>query len=357
MLPVVVLAVLITLVAIASGVVVWLILSGLLDPETATIGASIVLIASSLMLSSIVLRAKARRAEREERTVRRSQLIREREPLRYDLDDEPAASDEPDLVHPMPSPPPASETVEPSTLAVDETALWLEPVVLMPSNETVGWRALPGDRSAAIPSPASLDGETRARAELRVVESALPMTRRLDEPLLCPVSQELLSDGDAALELRRMVDADPAQATRLVLVADLDTLDSLAGGRLDDLIETGMGLAITGVDLTSLERSTIASLVRRGASLVLLPAGTLDIATAARPVRWLAEAGIEPVAIDVPDENAMLRIADLSIVRFAGPAFGAPRRARERVGEEEPRADDASERATMPRQASPFAEG
>ena len=331
MLPLVLLAVVIALVAMAGGTVVWLVLSGILAPEIAAIGSSIVLIGSSLALATLILRLRARRAERELHTVRRSQSIREREPLRYDLD-ETADLDSggPDLVHPMPAAPvPPRE--EPSTaFAVGDTALWLEAVVLMPSNETVAWRALPGDRDAARESAEALPPEARAGAELRVIEAVLSVGPQLREPILCAVSPALLGDRDAAMELRRMAEAEPALATRLIIVANPSELDELAGGRLDDLVDEGMGLAVERLDLAAMDRASVGRLAERGAGMVLVRAGTLDPATAARPLRWLMEAGIEPVAIDVTDEDAMLRIADLGIVRFAGPAFGSPRRARDR---------------------------
>ena len=331
MLSLVLLAVVIALVAATGGTVVWLVLSGLLAPEIAAIGSTVVLLGSSLALAMLLLRARARRAERELRTVRRNQSIREREPLRYDLRGGAAGDDEPDLVHPMPAPP-AAEPTEPLSdeFAVGDTALWLEPVVLMPNNETVAWRALPGDGTGARPNLAALSDDARAGAELRVIEAALPMAARLDEPLLCGVSGAILSDRDAAMELRRMVDAEPARATRLILVTDPSALDELAGGRLDDLVDEGLGFAVESIDLSSLERSGAAALAERGATLALVRAADLDAAIASRPLRWLMEAGVEPVAVEVPDEDAMLRAADLGLVRFAGPAFGEPRRARER---------------------------
>ena len=338
MLPLIALVLVVALVALAGGGVVWMVLAGVIAPEVAAGGSSIVLIGSFVALGMLVVRIKARRTERDIHTIRRSQAVRERQPLRYELSEEPrdGPSEEPPLVRSLPPvapPPAASRERDASSTAATEApddaalALWLEPIVAMPRNETDAWRAMAGDGERPIPTDA-LPPVERARVQLWTIRAAMRLVGTLDGPILCRIDGALLGDRDAGMELRRIMGDEPAAATRIVLVADLDALDVLASGRLDDLIDEGVGLALDAPDLDGLDRAGATRAAERGAGMALLPDDMLDRAMAPRPVRLLREAGIEPVGVDVPDEDAMLALADLGIMRFAGTAFGAPRRAR-----------------------------
>ena len=339
MLPLIILAAGILLAASLGAGVVWSVLSGLLAPEVAATGSSLVLLASSVALASLLLRLRRRHRARAERTVRRSQSVRDREPLRYDLEPTPSPDDAAadTLVHPLPAgrdaggpiplDPADAERLD-RALVADALTLWLEPVVAMPLNETVAWLAHPGDGEAAVTGPADLREGSRSSLELGLAALVIARAARLDGPVLSPIGAAVLGDRDAALELRRMVDADPAGATHMTVVARPEALDVLAAGRLDDLLDEGVGLAVDGVDLATLDRSAAAALAARGAGMALFAARELDPATHSRALRWLMEAGIEPVALGVVDEEEMLRLADANVTRFAGPAFARPRRAR-----------------------------
>ena len=329
MFPLAILAVLVALVALTGGGVVWMVLAGIIAPELATGGSAVVLTGSVTALAVLVARARTRRTERDIHTIRRSQAVRERQPLRYGLEAE--ADDEPALVRSgpgVPAPAPANERGARADAPVDaDLSLWLEPVVAMPLNETMAWRAMAGDGERPLDDAALADTD-RARVQLWTIRAAMRLVGKLDEPLLCRADGAILGDREAALTLRRAVEDEPAAATRIVLVADPAALDVLSAGRLDDLVDEGVGLALDAPDLDGLDRGAVMALAERGAGLAVLRAAALDAAMAGRPVRLLREAGIEPVATEVADESTMLRLADMGIERFAGAAFGPPKRAR-----------------------------
>lgn len=355
MLPLAFLVTVVVLVALAGGMVVWMVLAGAIAPEVAAGGSAVVMACSFVALGLLFARMRARRTERDIHTIRRSQSVRERQPLRYALDETPDAG--PDLVRPLPEaqPPEAAppEPAAPSERRLDERTLaaWLEPVVAMPLNETDAWRVSPGDGTALLRA-AALPAADRVEAELWTVGAAMRLAPRLDAPVMCELGADLLGDRDAALELRRLIEAEPSLAASVIAVCDLASLDVLGDGRLDDLVEAGVGLALAVSDLPAIDRAEAAQAAERGARYALVAANDLDGPMAARSVRALREAGVETIGVGVPDEDAMLRLADLGIMRFTGPAFGEPRRARA-VGEPEPgptlpRAEPIDEPETLP---------
>ena len=329
MLPLALLITVVTLVALGGGAVVWMVLGGVIAPGLATGGALVVLLGSCVALGSLLARARARRTERDIHTIRRSQSIRERQPLRYRIDDEPEHDAEPALIRPLPTAglEAGSPSPDETGTTIDEArlALWLEPIVAMPRNETDAWLAVPGDGERAMDL---LDARGHdAVTQLWTIRAAMRLVGKLDHPIIVRVGTALLDDRTKVMELRSLVEGDPASATRLVLAVGSAPLDVLAAGRLEDLVDEGVGLALLDPELQDLDRAFASDAAERGVGSALLAAQTLDGPMAGRPVRFLAEAGVETIAFDVPDEDTMLRLADLGIARFAGPAFGRPRRA------------------------------
>ena len=347
-------------IALAGAGVVWLLVAQILPPLVATLGALGVIAACVVALALLTARGRVRRLQRELRTVRRSEAIREREPVRFPRTEE----DEDGLVHALaPGLAPddgAKAEARPDADALDAAVIravetralqvFLEPVVVMPANETIAYRARCGLPATLAPEgvdasrPIALDAlgrEARGLAELGLARAARPLAEGPLEglPVHCEASEALLGERERMRALVRVIEESDAPLGFRVATP---TLDALAGGRLDDLVDAGATLIETAYRPGAIERSEAAELARRGIGHCAFDAreAAADPA-AATAVRRLGEAGIVPLAENLSDENALIDCADLGIARFSGPLFGEPRRVREGVADPDTDADTA----------------
>ena len=171
MLPIL-LVLLIVSIALAGAGVIWLVASQALSPLVATVGSGVVIVFCLGLLLLLFARGRVRRLERELRTVRRSEGIRQRAPLRFGTEDGAAGghSNAP-LVHGLSSdrPPSAQDglgagrgsgasakasgdqnLLDEAVMAMlrgGDPLLLAEPIVSMTRNTTLGYRLAAGWRA------------------------------------------------------------------------------------------------------------------------------------------------------------------------------------------------------------------
>ena len=344
-------------ILLGGATVIWLIVANVVSPLTATIGSLVVIAACVVALALLFARQRVRRLQRELRTIRRSQAVREREPVTYGEDDEEDAV----LVHSLGQPevpgerPGAAGLAETGgdlddavlrACAEDGLAVFLEPLVAMPANEVVAYRARAGLAPSHAPEGVNADSPldagmlgagARAALDLALLRAAIPIAERaLDGlPVHVEASAALLESRDQLRQAVRLVEG--TEATIGFRVATR-TLDALSGGRLEDLTDAEAPLVETGLVPGDIDRPEASELSYRGIAFFAFPAdGPAEDPRAGRGLRHLAEAGIVAVAEGLADERTLIDCADLGIAHFAGPLLGDPRRVRDDVVPDEAR--------------------
>ena len=382
MLPILLLGLSIALIAAAGTGTIWMILTDVLPPSVAVIGAVAVIACCAMGLTLLAARQRMRRLEGELHAVRRSRSLREREPIRYP-DEEAEAAGLPPLAAASDAgaradgearaPGDGGEEADGSARAEDARslavraalgeappALFLEPVVAMPENDVIAYRARPGlpgvddghagsgppngtDADGLAPfDPAGLGDGLRARVDLATVRGAIALAASgLDARLECDASAALLSDRLRLREVLRAVEEmetlEGRNATIAFRVRTAD-LDAVAGGRLEDLTEAGATLIEAGADPADLDRADIAELAARGIGALAFSASSLapgegtaesgPDARTVRGIRLLLEHGIVPIAADLTEETRMVALAELGVSQFSGPLVAPVRRVR-----------------------------
>lgn len=399
MLPIL-LVLLIVLIALVGAGVIWLVASEALSPLVATIGSGVVIVFCLAMLLLLFARGRVRRLERELRTVRRSEGLRERTPIRFD-DDEAEAASEPPLVHALDterrpdterraaqlrerddgtSASPARDTAlldeaVDAMLRQGDPLLLAEPTVSMPRNETLGYRLLAGWRDApgiageakGAPVPtARLGTDALARLTVALVRCALRLDRaklganafvEVDLPAAVldhrdgvrEIARDLERAGEGTEDRETPEDAAanfslPSLPIPLGFRVRTASLDPLAGGRLEDLTDAGAWLVETGLALGALDESLVDELKRRGVRALGVDgkAASEDV-HAARGLLTLRDAGIMVRGEGIKDETVLMDGAELGLEHLSGPLIGAPRPLRDDLLRDEPPRDEPSD--------------
>ena len=340
------LALLIAAIVLLGAGTVLLVVLEVLDPLLVTIVSSAITVLGAIALTTLLLRRRRERERREIHTIRRSQMQRDRQPERYgdlssvaeagpgdaqraslrrDLDDGVGAGE-------GAAPIPDASTIE-TALDAGLLTLMFEPVVEMPRNAAVAFRARPALPGADDPMPsqtsATLPAETRVKLELWAMGTALEAAEEdLRLPVQCDVSRTLLGSAEDGIGLRAILEDFPPELLML-RVPDAE-LDALEAGRLADAVEAGASAMIVDPNLSSYEPSDAASLAERGVGGVALRAQDgAELTGLARGLDLLAKSGATLQADGVSTPERAADLATLGFTLFTGAPFGEPRHLRD----------------------------
>ena len=348
MLSLALLALLIGAIALLGGGTMLLVASGALDPVLVTIVSLVITAVGAGALATILVRNQRQRVKRELHTIRRTQMMRERQPERYgqlmdtpegsedpemqpereqlrrDLDTEPALRRDRDL--------PSAETVE-TALDAGLLVLMVEPVVEMPGNRAVAFRArpaLPGaDEPLAVAAVEVLPASARTKLELWTMGVALEAAEeKLRLPVQCDVSRDLLGSAEEGIGLHAILEDFPPEL--LWLRAPGVELDALEAGRLADAAEAGARLAISEPSLEGMNRTSAQELAGSGVTLAAFDASTPSGPSgSAQGFSALKEAGTTLQADHIASAEQGADLGQLGFTYFTGAPFGEPRPLRE----------------------------
>ena len=354
-------ALLIGAIVLLGGGTILLVAIGALDPLIVTIASSVVTLVGASALVTLLLQRQRQRVRRELHTIRRSQMQRERVPERYgDLvgRSKPPSADDASaeagrLTRSLPNaapPPPVGEGASPDTIRTALEAglltLMVEPVIEMPRNRAVAFRAHPALPDADAPlSPAALDGldaHTRAKLELWTMGAALDAAEeKLRLPVQCDVSPALLGNAEDGIGLQAILEDFPPEL--LAIRCPAAGLDALESGRLANAV--GVGATLVAIDAVSpeLERSDALDLLDRGYATIATSVHAGEPNARGRALTMLAEAGVVLQADGVRNAEQGADLAAHGFTIFTGTPFGEPRRLRdlaERTVPSEPQGAD-----------------
>ena len=338
------LALLVIVIVLLGGSTMLLVATGALDPLLVTIVSLGVTVVGGGALATLLVRRQRQRVRRELHTIRRSQMQRDRQPERYGTLAESTQADETagegqastSLARDLPRDtgsaaprglPPAS-TIE-TALDAGLMVLMLEPVIEMPRNAAVAFRArpaLPGsDTPLAEAAIDRLPPTSRTKLELWAMGTALEAAEeKLRLPVQCDVSRALLGSTEDGIGLRAILEDFPPRL--LILRAPTGDLDALEAGRLTDAIEAGASVVLTDAEGKALLPTTSTDLVARDISQIAVEADSVQrVIGLARTVSSLRDGGValQADAVATPEQGADL--AALGFTLFTGKPFGEPR--------------------------------
>ena len=337
------LALLVAAIVLLGATTVLLVVLEVLDPLLVTIVSSAITIVGSIALVTLLLRRRRERARRELHTIRRSQMQRDRQPERYgdlsgvetpveDAQRAPLRRDLGDDTNSRGDPIPDTAAIE-TALDAGLLTLMFEPVVEMPRNAAVAFRARPTLPGADEPMPprasATLPPQTRVKLELWTMGTALEAAEEnLRLPVQCDVSRTLLGSAEDGIGLRAILEDFPPEL--LALRIPNAELDALEAGRLADAVEAGATAVIVDPDLAAYEPSDAAGLAERGVRAVALDAQDgAELTGLARGLDLLAKSGATLQADGVSTAERAADLATLGFTLFTGVPFGEPRHLRD----------------------------